>query len=282
MLPAPDLSTVAQALRHARAMGIDRLDAQLLVAHQLRRPRTWVVAHDDAALDAADGSALAETLRRRAAGEPLAYLVGEREFHGLSLHVTSDVLVPRPETEILVDWGLKLLVGRHAPRVLDLGTGSGAIALAIKHARHDSVVHASDRSSRAVAVARRNGERHALAIDWIESDWWRAIDPALRFDLVVSNPPYIAAGDPHLADLQYEPRDALVAPHAGLAAIEHIVAEAPLRLARHGWLAIEHGAHQADAVCECLLLSGFTQVQTHLDLAGRSRVSGGVMPASPA
>lgn len=265
-------------MRHAKAIGVDRLDAQLLLAHRLQRPRAWLLAHDDAVLDRSDQEVIANHLARRAAGEPLAYLVGEREFHGIRLLVTPDVLVPRPDTEILVDWAIELLSGDEAPRVLDMGTGSGAIALAIKNACPRARVHASDASPEALAVARRNGLRLGLDVAWAEGDWWHAIDPALQFDLVVSNPPYVAPDDPHLADLRHEPRTALVAEGAGLAAIERIVAEAPQRLPPRAWLLVEHGAQQGRDVCERLLRAGFAAVATRSDLAGKPRVSGGCMP----
>lgn len=271
--------TAAHALRHARAIGLDRLDAQLLVAHGLQRPRAWLLAHDDTHLTLSEQVAVADLLARRAAGEPVAYLVGEREFHGLSLIVTPEVLVPRPDTETLVDWAIELLAARTAPRVLDLGTGSGAIALAIKHACPGAELHASDASAAALAIARRNGERLGLVVSWSQGDWWDAIDATARFDLVITNPPYIAPGDPHLSSLRHEPQTALVAQDNGLADIERIVAGAPQRLRPSAWLLVEHGAQQAQAVCERLLRAGFNGVVTRPDLAGRPRVSGGVTTA---
>jgi release factor glutamine methyltransferase len=267
--------TVAQTLILARAIGVDRLDAHILVAHRLRRPRAWLLAHDDAVLAERDQTAIAALLARRAAGEPLAYLLGKREFHGLVLHVTPDVLVPRPDTETLVDWALELLADVDAPLVVDLGTGSGAIALALKLACPGAQVHASDTSARALAVARGNGERLGLPVTWHFGDWWRPFDPVLRFDLAVSNPPYIAPSDPHLHELRHEPRGALVAQAKGMAEIERIVAGAPDRLRENGWLLIEHGFDQASKVCERLLQAGFQAVATRRDLAGRPRVSGG-------
>jgi len=269
----PEVATVAQALAHARLIGVDRLDAQVLLARQLGRPRAWLLAHDDAMV--ADSPALLALLLRRAAGEPLAYLIGEREFHGLLLHVTPAVLIPRPDTETLVDWALELLPSAGSPRIVDLGTGSGAIALALKRACTAAQVHASDASPAALAVARSNGERLALAVTWHLGDWWRALDPALRFDLAVANPPYVAPGDPHLAALRHEPMSALVAHSGGLADIEAIVAGAHERLSPGGWLLVEHGFDQQDAVCERLLQAGLTAVNTRRDLAGQARVSGG-------
>ena len=269
----PELATVSQALARARALGVDRLDAQLLIAHQLGCTRAWLLAHDDAPMP--DSAALQAQLQRRAAGEPLAYLVGEREFHSLLLQVTPDVLIPRPDTETLVDWALELLGGIDAPTAIDLGTGSGAIALALKHACPHARVHASDVSAAALAVARANGERLGLRVAWHEGDWWQALDRTLAFDLAVANPPYIAAGDPHLAALRHEPVSALVAQGVGMADIERIVAGAPVRLKPGAWLLIEHSFDQAERVRERLLLSGFTAVVTRCDLSGQPRASGG-------
>ena len=269
----PELATVAQALAHARRLGVDRLDAQLLLAHHLGQPRAWLLAHDEAPVG--DQQAVLVLLKRRSEGEPLAYLVGEREFRGLLLRVTPDVLVPRPDTETLVDWAIELLDGRDSLRVADLGTGSGAIALAIKHACPSAEVHASDASTAALAVARANGKRLALPVIWHRGDWWQAFDPALRFDLVVANPPYIAAGDPHLADLCHEPQTALVAAHGGMAALESIICGAPERLKPCAWLLLEHGFDQASAVCDRLHQARFKSVATRRDLAGHPRVSAG-------
>lgn len=273
MRGVPELKSVAQALAHARFLGIDRLDAQLLLAHHLGRPRAWLLAHDEAAIG--DASTFLVLLMRRAAGEPLAYLVGEREFHGLQLRVTPDVLIPRPDTETLVDWALELLADIESPRVLDLGTGSGAIALAIKRACPRARVDASDASPAALAVARENGERLALPVGWHLGDWWQAIDPALSFDLVVANPPYVAPGDPHLASLRHEPQAALVAQHQGLAALETIAIGAGNHLGSGAWLLLEHGFDQAAAVGRSLREAGFESVATRCDLAGHERVSGG-------
>lgn len=272
--------TVREALAQARALGIERLDAQGLVGHVLKRDRAWVLAHDDDSLSDADALALAGLLQRRAGGEPFAYLVGEREFHGLSLEVTPDVLVPRPDTETLVDWAIELLNGKFArlpaPRIIDLGTGSGAIALAVKHACPRAEVHASDLSEAALAVARLNGQRLGLAVNWHRGAWWQAVADR-RFDLALANPPYVAPGDPHLAALVHEPGTALVPaadPGTGLADIERIVAGASAHLNPGGWLLLEHGFDQADAVRQCLQGAGFDGPETRADLAGRPRATG--------
>lgn len=269
----PELATVAEALAHARAIGVERLDAQVLLVYLLGRPRAWLLAHNDAPI--ADPASLMTLLARRAAGEPLAYLTGEREFHGLRLQVTPDVLVPRPDTETLVDWALELLADAPAPCVADLGTGSGAIALALKQACRHAEIHASDASDAALAVARRNGERLGLPVAWHAGDWWHAFDTRFRFDLAVANPPYIATGDPHLAALRHEPRAALVAHGGGLADIHAIIVGASARLHGAGWLLLEHGFEQADAVCTALRRAGFETVSTRIDLGGQPRVSGG-------
>jgi release factor glutamine methyltransferase len=260
--------TVREALAQARALGVDRLDAQCLVGHVLKRDRAWLLAHDDEALDEALAVALTALQRRRAAGEPLAYLVG--------------VLVPRPDTETLVDWAIELLDGELAPvegpRVIDLGTGSGAIALAVKHACPRAEVHASDLSDAALAVARQNGERLGLRVTWHTGPWWSAA-PGGRFDLALANPPYVAPGDPHLAALTHEPGSALVPAGDtgdGLADIERIVSGASAHLNPGAWLLVEHGFDQADAVRQCLQRAGLEGARTRADLAGQSRVSAAV------
>jgi release factor glutamine methyltransferase len=270
------VTSVAAALMQARECGVERLDAQLLVAHVLGQTRSWVIAHDDATLGD-KAPALSALLRRRAGGEPLAYLLGEREFHGLTLRVTPDVLVPRADTETLVDWALELLAGLPAPRVIDLGTGSGAIALAVKHACPRADVHATDLSEGALAVARCNGQSCGLAVHWHSGTWWQAA-PAGRFDLALSNPPYVAQGDPHLAALRYEPAMALTPAGDcgdGLADIERIVGGAAARLHRGAWLLVEHGVDQGGAARAAFERAGFAAVQTRPDLAARPRVTGG-------
>jgi release factor glutamine methyltransferase len=276
------MTTVDAALRDARARGLDRLDAQLLAGHVLRRPRAWLIAHGDATLAPDEAAAFAALAARRAAGEPLAYLLGEREFHGLPLTVTPAVLVPRPDTETLVDWALHLLQAAapraEAPAVVDLGTGSGAIALAIRANAH-AAVWAVERSAEALAVARANAQRLGLDVRFAQGDWWQALDgrddaPA-AFDLVVSNPPYVAPGDPHLAALAHEPLAALVAPNDGLADIVRIVRGAPARLRPGGWLLLEHGWQQAPAVAAILAEAGFVDVCTRADIEGRPRCTGG-------
>lgn len=278
-------ATVAAALATARALGVTRLDAQLLLAHHLGRPRGWVLAHDADALPAAAAGAVLADLQRRADGVPLAYLTGRREFHGLTLHVGPDVLDPRADTETLVDWALELLGGElsavAAPQVVDLGTGSGAIALAVKHACPRACVRALDVSTAALAVARGNGERLQLPVAWLLGDWWSALPPP-PVHLALSNPPYIAADDPHLPALRHEPRLALTPGGDGLAAIDALVAGAGGHLLAGGWLLLEHGHDQGPAVRQRLARAGLGCIDTRLDLAGRERCSGGRRPPTGA
>jgi release factor glutamine methyltransferase len=275
--------TVGQALAAARAAGVARLDAQQLLAHVTGRSRTWLLAHDDAPLSPEDAGAYQALLQRRAAGEPFAYLVGEREFHGLVLRVTPAVLVPRPDTETLVDWALALLQppgplsAVPAPQVLDLGTGSGAIALAIKHRCPRAAVVALDASAPALEVARGNAQRLQLDVQFLQSDWWSALPPG-RLDLAVSNPPYVAEADPHLAGLAHEPLSALTPGGDGLGALRRLVQQAPSHLRAGGWLLLEHGHDQGEAVRGLLQTRGFDAVDTRRDLEGRERCSGGRWP----
>lgn len=277
MTTASTPATVAQALAASVALGIERLDAQLLLLHALGRAphdRAWLLAHDTDAISGAAWAALAAQLSRRLAGEPVAYLLGEKEFHGLDLRVDARVLVPRPDTETLVDWALQCLEGRAAPRALDLGTGSGAIALALQHARPDAQVDAVDASADALLVAQANAQRLCLPVRFSQAHW---LDGAASgYTVIASNPPYIAANDPHLPALQHEPAAALVAGPDGLDDIREIVRDAPSHLAEGGWLLLEHGHDQAAAVRQLLETHGFAEVQSREDLAGIQRCSGGV------
>jgi release factor glutamine methyltransferase len=269
---------VADALAEGRALGLDRLDTQLLLGQAMGRARTWLLAHDDAVLSAPAAAAWDALAARRAGGEPLAYLVGTKEFRGLELAVGPEVLVPRPETELLVERGLVALQARAprsaAPRLLDLGTGSGAVALALKAACPAARVCASDASPAALVRARANGERLGLAVEWRVGSWW-APWAGERFDLVVSNPPYVAAGDAYLAALRHEPREALVAGRGGLEALRTIAARCCLHLENGAWIWLEHGHDQGHAVRALLQGAGLTGVTTAHDLAGRPRCSGG-------
>jgi release factor glutamine methyltransferase len=266
--------TLDQALALARTLGVDRLDAQLVLAHCTGRTRTGVMAHGDAPLAEAQAQSVVRALQRRACGEPLAYIVGRRDFHGLELQVGPAVLVPRPDTETLVDWALELLPDHGAHRVVDLGTGSGAIALAVKRARPQASVLATDASADALGVAAGNASRLRLDVQFRVGDWWRAVEGDC-FDLALSNPPYIPQDDPHLADLAHEPALALVAGSDGLDSLRRIVAHAPQHLKPGAWLLLEHGHDQGEAVRRLLHESGLHGVLTRRDLAGNERVSGG-------
>lgn len=288
MLPLPDASTLAQALADLQAHGLDRLDAQLLLLHALDLPvtqRGWLLAHDTDVLPATNAERLRALAQRRLAGEPLAYLTGCKAFYGLDLRVTPDVLVPRPDTETLVDWALELLtataaMAQPAGRVLDLGTGSGAIALALKASLPALDVWATDMSPAALAVAQANAQRLLLEVRFSQGSWLAALPAdAPLFDCIVSNPPYIADHDPHLPALAFEPPQALSSGADGLDDLRQIITAAPAHLQPGGWLLLEHGYDQAEAVRDLLTQSGFTQVQSRRDLAGIERCSGGRKPA---
>ncbi|MBT9597398.1 MAG: peptide chain release factor N(5)-glutamine methyltransferase [Vitreoscilla sp.] len=265
--------TVAAALAQAQAAGLDRLDGQLLLGLVLQQPRAWLIAHDTDRLSAGQAEVFSALCARRASGEPLAYLTGEREFHGLRLRVSPAVLDPRADTETLVDWALELLPENTNASIADLGTGSGAIALALKHRRPAARVSAVDLSPAALAVAAANGERLGLAIEWCEGSWWQPL-AGRRFDLVASNPPYVAGADPHLQALRHEPQLALTPGGDGLDALRAIVAGAPDHLEPGGWLLLEHGWDQADAVTALLHRAGFAAPRTRRDLAGQPRCTG--------
>lgn len=267
--------TLAQALAAAAHLGLERLDAQLLLLQVLGPPardRAWLLAHDGDTLDGAQQQQFTVLCSRRAAGEPLAYIAGRKEFFGLELMVDRRVLVPRPDTETLVEWALEVLAPLPSPSVVDLGTGSGAIALAIKSRRPDAQVLATDRSHDALQVAGANARALGLAVEFRHAGWLEGV--AGRFDLIVSNPPYVAAGDPHLRALSHEPSNALVAGADGLDDVRAIARQAPARLRPFGWLLLEHGYDQAAAVRELLANAGFSQVASRRDLGGIERCSG--------
>jgi release factor glutamine methyltransferase len=272
-------ATVADALGQARTLGLARIDAQLLLLHAVGRAstdRAWLLAHDTDALPTESADRFEALCLRRAAGEPVAYLTGTKEFYGLPLSVDARVLDPRPDTETLVDWALVLLASLPAPRVVDLGTGSGAIALALQHQCPAAQVLAVDASADALAVARANAERLALPVRFAQANWLSGVDG--HFDAIVTNPPYIPAADPHLAALIHEPLSALASGADGLDDIRTIVVQSPDHLLPGGWLLLEHGHDQADAVCALLRERGFDQVQSRMDLAGIARCSGGQWP----
>ncbi|HET9700228.1 MAG TPA: peptide chain release factor N(5)-glutamine methyltransferase, partial [Burkholderiales bacterium] len=275
----------AAAARLAPALGLEaesaRIEARSLLSYLLGRDRSWLAAHGRDPLPPADEAAFEALLARRRAGEPVAYITGWREFYGLDFQVTPAVLIPRPETELLVDLALERLPAHELRRVLDLGTGSGCVAIAIAAHRPLAEVTAVDASEAALAVARENASRllpqsrRDAAISFQRSDWFSALKHE-RFDLIVSNPPYVAEGDPHLeqGDLPFEPRSALAAGADGLDGIRHIVSEAPAHLDAGGWLLFEHGYDQAAACRNLLRVAGLQETGSFRDLAGIERVSG--------
>lgn len=267
--------TIARALAASR---LDPVDARALLRHVLGISDAHLIAHSGQALSDAQCERFAALAARRSAGEPVAYIVGAREFFSLEFKVTPAVLIPRPETEALVEFALERIAPDSVQRVLDLGTGCGCIAISIAWHRPHAQVVAVDRSAAALAVARENAQRHAVTnLEFTASDWFGAL-AGRKFDLIVANPPYIAAGDPHLAqgDLRFEPRSALIGGADGLDCVRSIIASAPQYLGGGGWLAFEHGYDQAARCRELLAEAGFGQVFSRADLAGIERVSGGV------
>ena len=252
------------------ASGIDPREARLLLAAAAGYSEASVLAFPERELPLDIQKQFLESSARRKSGEPVAYILGHKEFYGLDLAVNPAVLIPRPETELLVEIALQ----KDASSVLDLGTGSGAVALAIKKHLPSIKVAAVEASAAALAVAQRNAVKHNLEVEFLHGQWFRPV-AGRRFDLVVSNPPYIAAGDPHLAGLRHEPQSALVAGTDGLDAIREIVPAAPAHLAPGGWLLLEHGLGQEGAVRALLAGAGLETITTWPDLAGIARVSGG-------
>ena len=301
----PAHPSIGQALMALQSQGLDRLDAQLLLLHVLDvapTQRGWLMAHDTDLLPAASLPRLQTLAGRRAQGEPLAYLTGSKSFYGLNLRISPDVLVPRPDTETLVDWALEVLprqqpappqmaTGCRLPAnaalaspgsgaapsyVLDLGTGSGAIALALKATQSALHLWATDMSLAALQIAQTNAQRLGLQVQFAQGAWLAALPPdAPLFDCIVSNPPYIATGDTHLPALRFEPAQALTSGADGLDDLRQITHQAPAHLLPGGWLLLEHGYDQAAAVQQLLTQQGFTTVQSRHDLAGLARCSGG-------
>lgn len=270
--------SVEAALREARGQ-LEPGDAEVLLAHVLGRGRGWLYAHGDDVLAPALAARFSGLVERRRAGVPVAYLTGRRGFHDLDLDVSPATLVPRPETELLVDLALDRLPVDRPSRAADLGTGSGAVALALARARPMASVLATDASGDALDVARANAARLGLGnVAFARGHWWHAVGDT-RFDLVASNPPYIAEGDPHLSegDLRHEPRAALVSGHDGLDAIREIAGGAPRHLLPGAWLLVEHGWEQGAAVRALFLGAGLAGVATVRDLEGRDRVTAGCL-----
>jgi release factor glutamine methyltransferase len=273
------MTTIAAALAAAR-QSIDISEARLLLRHVLGVGTAWLEAHRDDALSPDAREAFAVLVERRACGEPIAYLLGFREFYGREFSVTPATLIPRPETELLVEVARGKLGAHAAPTIADLGTGSGCIAITLALELPQALVAAADVSAAALAVARANATLLEADVAFFESDWLAAF-VGRRFDCIVSNPPYVAAGDPHLeqGDLRFEPECALHCGEDGLDAIRRIVADTPRHLQPGGWLFLEHGYDQAVALRELLVAAGFGDIEQHRDLAGIVRVSGGRWPA---
>lgn len=275
------MTIIASLLRAAELPDspTSRLDAELLLAAALGKSRSFLHTWPERIVPSEAALLFSEYLRRRRSGEPVAYILGQQGFWNLDLEVAPHTLIPRPDTELLVETALALLPATPA-RVLDLGTGSGAIALALASERPAWTVTAVDRVLEAVALAERNRQRLDLRnVTVLSSHWFSALDDE-RFELIISNPPYIAATDPHLAegDVRFEPASALVAGHDGLDDLRTIIAQAPDHLEMGGWLMLEHGYDQADAVRDLLQTQGFTEVHSRKDLGGHERISLGRLP----
>ena len=256
---------------------LEPLENRILLCHVLGLTRVGLITGSERTLTGDEAARLAALVERRLGGEPIAYIVGQREFFGLPFQVGPAVLIPRPDTELVVELALERLAPLPAPaRLLDMGTGSGAIAVAIAHTRPDALVTALDVSDAALAVARANAAANGASVRFVRSDWFAALDDE-EFDLIVSNPPYIAAGDAHLAqgDLRFEPSGALTDHADGLSALRTIIEGAGTHLVAGGWLLLEHGYDQAQAVRTLLSDAGYAEVQSWRDLGNIERVSGG-------
>lgn len=268
------------SLLQETAQRLGRTEARLLLQHLTGLSASTLAAYPERLLDAATLATYQTLVSRREQGEPIAYLVGQREFYGRDFHVAPGVLIPRPETELLVEQGLAKTANTPRPRMLDLGCGSGCIALTLALERPDATVLALDASPAALTIARQNAERLRAPVQFIESDWFSALPPQEKFGLIVANPPYIASADPHLGqgDLRFEPATALASGDDGLDALRHIIATAPRHLQAGAWLLLEHGYDQAEAVHALLEEAGYHDIEQHRDLAGILRVSGGRCP----
>jgi release factor glutamine methyltransferase len=269
------VANIGQLIAHC---GLPALEARMLAACVLEKNSAWLIAHADEAVAAASEKAFVDLAGRRLQGEPMAYILGEREFYGLEFRVTPAVLIPRPETELLVELALQRISEGAPARVLDLGTGSGAIAVVLARERPQAQLTAVDVDYAALGVARENAARHKARVRFFCGDWFGAL-PGERFDLIVSNPPYVAAGDAHLAqgDVRFEPQRALLGGADGLDCIRAIALNARVHLRPGAWLLLEHGHDQAEACRALLQAQGYREVQSWPDLAGIPRVSGGML-----
>lgn len=279
--PAPPFfSSGSNVAALQRQSPLDALETRIVLMHALGMTRIELITQSGRVPGAEELQQLRSLVRRRIAGEPIAYLIGQREFFGLPFRVTKDVLIPRPETELLVELALER--APHGARLLDMGTGSGAVAVALAHTRADLQVSALDVSAAALEVARQNAAHNLApgAIRLLQSDWYDALPAGEQFELIVANPPYIVAGDAHLSqgDLRFEPISALTDHADGLSALRTIITGAAAHLAPGGWLLMEHGFDQAATVRALLMAQGFSDVQSWQDLAGIERVTGGMRP----
>lgn len=264
---------IKQAIQLARESSIDLLDCQLLLCHLLKRNRAWLIAHDDYQLSKDNAKAFHELISHLIKGTPLAYITGEKEFWGRTFNVSSNTLIPRPETELIIDLTLKLPT---TPKnIIDMGTGSGIIAITLAKELPQSTVWATDKSHKALNIAKHNAKNIKVKnIHFMLSNWYQNLSN-LNFDLIISNPPYISADDPHLRHLSSEPKTALVAENNGFSDIEHIIKNAPKHLNHQAWLMIEHGYMQKEMVQLAFKKEQFTNIKTAHDLAGHPRVTYG-------
>jgi release factor glutamine methyltransferase len=258
--------------------GLPRLEGRMLLEFVLQKPREWLLAHDTDPLTPEASAKFLTLAAQRRQGVPMAHLIGWREFMGHRFEVTPAVLIPRPETELLVEVGLSALANIPEPVVLDMGTGSGVVAISLALARPDARITATDLCEEALVVAQRNAQALSARVQWWQGSWFEALPPEGRFNMIVSNPPYIAAQDDHLqrGDLRFEPAQALTDGKDGLSALKIIIGGAGDRLVAGGSLWLEHGYDQGEDVRQLLKEAGFTAVQTHVDLANMPRVTGGV------
>ena len=286
-MPTALKSTISEHLTATRIAGLTALESDLLMLHTFGKgtnERAWLRINAGETLSTESAKVFLAFSSRLLQGEPLAYITGERGFYGLNLKVDARVLDPRPDTETLVDWALDVLSNTPSPQVADLGTGSGAIALALQHQRPDARVLAVDASADALAVAHANAQRLNLPVCFALGSWLSPLanhSSPEKWHLIVSNPPYIAEEDAHMAALHHEPRQALTSGPDGLDDIRHIVDNAPMHLRSGGWLLLEHGHDQAPAVQALMRTRGFSAVQSRNDLAGIARCTGGIWSAAP-
>lgn len=283
-MPDSPATTIRESLAQITSAGLMPIEAEFLMLVALGKPitdRAWLRTNPDHPLPAPTATLFQALAKRRLQNEPIAYITGQKEFYGVPLRIDARVLDPRSDTETLVDWALEVLVDSASPRVVDLGTGSGAIALAIKHRRSDALVVAIDASTDALALAKSNAEQLGLNVVFMSGNWLEPLTTAhspqhADFQLIVSNPPYIAEGDPHLSALRHEPISALTSGPDGLMDIRHIIQTAPCHLCSGGWLLMEHGYDQEEAVRDLMQRQGFENVQSRKDLAGIARCTGGI------